>query len=126
MFFMPVPGPRSRVKKIQDPRSGSASKNLSIFNPKNCSKAFGRILVCSSRIRIFFHTGCRIRIPDPDPGFGVPHGELFSEVSSGVVYPDSLNPDTDPDPAFQVNPDSDTRIQGFDDQKLKGKNTAIY
>ncbi len=45
--------------------------------------------------------------------------------------PDSLNPD--PDPAFQLNPDSDTdsdtdadptRIQGFDDQKLKKKNTA--
>jgi hypothetical protein len=35
-----------------------------------------------------------------------------------------------PDPAFQVNPDRDPdliRIQGFDDQKLKKKNTAkIY
>ncbi len=39
--------------------------------------------------------------------------------------PDSWNPDTDPDPAFQVNPDPDPiRIQGFDDQKLKEKNTA--
>jgi hypothetical protein len=42
------------------------------------------------------------------------------------VDPDSMNsdPDTDPDQAFQVNPDSDTdpiRIQGFDDQKLKKK-----
>jgi hypothetical protein len=42
------------------------------------------------------------------------------------VDPDSLNPD----PAFQVNPDSAAtdqdlvRIQGFDDQKLKIKNTA--
>jgi hypothetical protein len=45
-----------------------------------------------------------------------------------AVDPDSLNPD--PDPPFQVNPntdlDSDTdpdpsRIQGFDDQKLKKK-----
>ncbi len=36
---------------------------------------------------------------------------------------DSL--DTDPDPTFQVNPDPDPiRIQGFDDQKLKEKNTA--
>jgi hypothetical protein len=36
------------------------------------------------------------------------------------VDPDSLNPDpdTDPGPAFQVNPDQ-IRIQGFDDQKLK-------
>ncbi len=43
--------------------------------------------------------------------------------------PDSLNPDMDPDPAFQVNPDTDpdpTRIQGFDDQKLKEKNTADF
>jgi hypothetical protein len=41
------------------------------------------------------------------------------------VDPDSLNPDPDgdPDPAFQVNPDL-IRIQGFDDQKLKKKNSA--
>ncbi len=31
---------------------------------------------------------------------------------------DSLNPDPDKDPAFQVNPDPD-QIQGFDDQKFK-------
>jgi hypothetical protein len=34
-----------------------------------------------------------------------------------AVDPDSLNRDTDPDPAFQVNPDP-----GFSDQKLKKKN----
>ncbi len=33
------------------------------------------------------------------------------------------DPDTDLDPAFQVNPDP-IRIHGFDDQKLKKKNTA--
>jgi hypothetical protein len=39
------------------------------------------------------------------------------------VDPGSLNPD--PDPAFQVDPDPDPiRIQGFDDQKSKKKNTA--
>ncbi len=33
-----------------------------------------------------------------------------------------LNPDTDSDAAYQVNPDPDPiRIQGFDDQKLKKK-----
>jgi hypothetical protein len=37
------------------------------------------------------------------------------------VAPESLNPD--PDPAFQENPDP-IRIQGFDDQKLKEKNTV--
>jgi hypothetical protein len=43
------------------------------------------------------------------------------------VDPNSLNPDqnTDPDLAFQVNPVLDPiRIQIFDDQKLKKKNTA--
>jgi hypothetical protein len=45
---------------------------------------------------------------------------LFVGVSR-AVDPDSLNPD----PAFQVNPDLDpVRIQGFDDQKVKKKNTA--
>jgi hypothetical protein len=39
-------------------------------------------------------------------------------VYSRAVDPDSLNPDTDQDPAFQVNP---IRIQSFDDQKLKEK-----
>jgi hypothetical protein len=39
------------------------------------------------------------------------------------VDPDLLNPDTDP--AFQVNPDSDSDpIQGFDDQKLKKEKTT--
>jgi hypothetical protein len=28
--------PGSKVKKISDPASGSALKNLCIFNPKNC------------------------------------------------------------------------------------------
>jgi hypothetical protein len=36
-----------------------------------------------------------------------------------------VDPDTDPDPAFQVNPGfpDPIRIQGVDDQKLKKKNT---
>jgi hypothetical protein len=38
---------------------------------------------------------------------------------------DSLNPDPDTDPTIKVNPDPDPiRIQGFDDQKLKKKNTT--
>ncbi len=44
--------------------------------------------------------------------------------------PDSLNPgpDTNPDPAFQVNPDpypDPIRVQGFDDQKQKKINTDL-
>jgi hypothetical protein len=35
-FFIPDPG--FRVNKIPDPGSGSASKNLRIYNPKNFSK----------------------------------------------------------------------------------------
>jgi hypothetical protein len=42
-------------------------------------------------------------------------------VYSRAVDPDSLSPDTDQDPAFQVNP---IRIQGFDDQKLKKKKNS--
>ncbi len=34
--------------------------------------------------------------------------------------PDSLNPDTDTGPTFQVNPDP-SPIQGFDDQKMNKK-----
>ncbi len=46
-----------------------------------------------------------------------------------LLNPDLLNPVKDPDPALQVNTDPDMdpdpiRIQGFDDQKLKEKNTA--
>jgi hypothetical protein len=43
-------------------------------------------------------------------------------ITSRAVDPDSLHPDTDPDPAFKVNPDPDPiRIQGCYDQKLKKK-----
>jgi hypothetical protein len=38
------------------------------------------------------------------------------------VDPNSLNPDTDPDPVFQLNPDP-IRIMDFDDQKREKKNT---
>jgi hypothetical protein len=47
------------------------------------------------------------------------------DIVCRAVDQDLLNQDTDP--AFQVNPDSDpTRIQGFDDQKLKKENTANF
>jgi hypothetical protein len=77
-MFNPDPGseffhPGSRVKKIPDPGFGSTSKNLSIFNPKNC--------VLSSRKydsgysnRIWILMFYPSRIPDlevkkaPDPG----------------------------------------------------------
>jgi hypothetical protein len=53
------------------------------------------------------------------------YGKLFCRA----VDPDSMNPD--PDTAFQVNQDPDTdpdtiRIQGFDVQKLKKKNTSEF
>jgi hypothetical protein len=50
-----IPDPGSRVKKIPDPGSGPASKNLSIFNPKNCSQALGNMF--------------RDFIPDPNLDF---------------------------------------------------------
>ncbi len=65
IFFHPgsqMQGTRSRIpdpgNKIPDPGSGSASKNLSIFNPKKADTKFSKIRSeCSSRI--------------PDPGSGV-------------------------------------------------------
>jgi hypothetical protein len=50
-----IPDPRSRVKKIPDPGSESASKNLSIFNPKNGFSALENM------------------IPDVHPGSGSWH-----------------------------------------------------
>jgi hypothetical protein len=37
-----IPDPGSMLKKIMD--SGSASKNFSIFNPKNCFLALGKMI----------------------------------------------------------------------------------
>jgi hypothetical protein len=46
--------PGSRVKKVPDPGSGSATRKLSIFNPKK--------LILSSRK---YDPGCLFRITDP-------------------------------------------------------------
>jgi hypothetical protein len=71
-MFIPDPG-----CEVFHPGSGSTSKNLSIFNPKKCFQALGKVILDvhpGSRIRIFIlHPGSRIqkskkhRIPDPDP-----------------------------------------------------------
>jgi hypothetical protein len=53
---------RFRFKKIPDPGSGSASKNLSIFNLKTVSNSRKYDPGCSSRILIL------IFFPIPDPG----------------------------------------------------------
>jgi hypothetical protein len=34
----------SRIQGHKDPVSGSASKNLNIFNPKNCFQALGKVI----------------------------------------------------------------------------------
>jgi hypothetical protein len=71
--------PGSRVDNISDPGSGSASKNLSIFNPKKLYYVLKnkiRDIHLGSWIWIFFHPRSWIRIPDPgvkkapDPGSG--------------------------------------------------------
>ncbi len=57
--------PGSRVKKLPDPGSESAAKNLSIFNPNNCFKSSRKNdSGCSSRIRILIFYPSRI----PDSG----------------------------------------------------------
>ncbi len=54
--------PGSRVKKILDPGSGSASNNLNIFNSKNYFEAL-RIM-----IRVFIPDPDLDFLPIPDPG----------------------------------------------------------
>jgi hypothetical protein len=53
----------SRVKQIPGPGFGSASRNFSIFNPKNCFENISRDVHPGSRIQ----GSKRHRIPDPDP-----------------------------------------------------------
>jgi hypothetical protein len=73
---------------IPDPGSGSASKNLSIFNPKNCFQAPGKMIWD-------VHLGSRIRtfpIPDPrvkkatDPGSRTLETGIFLYVRYGTEY----------------------------------------
>jgi hypothetical protein len=68
-----------RIQDQKDP--GSASKNLIIFNPKNCFLALGNMIWdVHPGFRIFLHPGSgsriqrskkdeRHRIPDPDPQY---------------------------------------------------------
>jgi hypothetical protein len=61
-----MPDLRSKVKKAPDP--GSATQNLSIFNPKNCKQDLG------NTIRDVYPGSVFFSIPDPgvqkarDPG----------------------------------------------------------
>jgi hypothetical protein len=52
----------SRIQVQKDPGSGSASKNLSKFSPKNCFKLWEKL---SGR---FIPDPDFFLIPDPDPG----------------------------------------------------------
>ncbi len=78
-----IPDHGSRVKKISDPRTESATKNLSIFNQKNCFQDLG------NTIRdIHPGSGSRIkgvkkyRIPDQDPQHCV---QVYSTKSLRIV-----------------------------------------
>ncbi len=60
-----IPDPGSRVKKITDPGSGSASKNLSILNLKTVSKLSEKLsgmFIPDLELNFFVS-----RIPHPDP-----------------------------------------------------------
>ncbi len=69
---------RIQIKKIPDPRSGSASKNLSIFNPNHCFQALKNIFrdVHPGSGSWFFYPS---RIPgirkSPDPGVRIHNTE---------------------------------------------------
>ncbi len=57
--ILSIPDPRSSVKKIPDPGSGSTSKNLSFINAKKCFLALGNT----------YDPGCPgIFLPIPDSG----------------------------------------------------------
>jgi hypothetical protein len=62
-----IPDPSSRVTNILDPGSGSASKNLSILNPKNSENG--------------------MPFPDPDPDFFF-HPGSRGQKSTGSRIPD--------------------------------------
>jgi hypothetical protein len=87
-FFLP--GCRIRIFSIPDPNfsipaTGSASKNLSILNPKNCFLALGnmtRFVHPGSRIPILIFYPSRIpdprvkKAPDPGSGFATLDGDM--------------------------------------------------
>jgi hypothetical protein len=56
------PSRTAPCKKAPEFGSGSATKNLSIFNPKNCYQAFGNM------IRNVYPGSGIFSIPDADPG----------------------------------------------------------
>jgi hypothetical protein len=78
---MLIPDPRSRVKKIPDPGSRSASKNLSIFNPKNCFLRSRK-----------YDPGCSSLIPDRDLDF-----LYLSRIPGSIMHRIS-----DPDPQHWI------------------------
>jgi hypothetical protein len=73
----------ARIPGQKDP--GSASKNLNIFNPKNCFYALEKMIwVVNPGSGFFSHSRSRIRIPDPtaqkapDPGSATLAGSYMS------------------------------------------------
>jgi hypothetical protein len=66
--------PGSRVDKIPNPGSGSASKNLNIYSPKNVSKL-------SQKWSVMF-------IPDPDPIFPPSRIRIQGSKKHRIPYPD--------------------------------------
>jgi hypothetical protein len=77
-----IQDPGSRDKKIPDPGSGSASKNLSIFNTKKLFLSSRKYDPgCSSRIRIqIFYPS---RIPDPGVKKADPQHWMSDRLLSG-------------------------------------------
>ncbi len=71
-----IPDPGSQIQGQKDSGSGSAAKNLNIFNPKNCFKALGKNCPgYHSWIGILIFYPSRIPYPGvkkaPDPGYRI-------------------------------------------------------
>jgi hypothetical protein len=108
-----IPDPGSRVKKIPDPGSGSASKNLRIFNPKFFSKLSDPDLdflpIPEPGSRGQKGTGSRIQIRNIDPAFSDSFrsfGSVRQPFPSKAKFLNFIDPDidsTEPIPAFKIN-----------------------
>ncbi len=93
-------------------------KKFHVFQPNFYSPIFG-----FQRQQLGQRVSGKFQQMDPaDMGGKIGGTTRFIIGFRWAVDPDSMNPDPDTDPAFQVLTDPDSiRIQGFDDQKLKKK-----
>jgi hypothetical protein len=107
-----------QIKEVKMPPHIKKIKKFHVFQPNFYSPIFG-----FQRQQLGQRVSGKFQQMDPaDMGGKIGGTTRFIIGFRWAVDPDSMNPDPDTDPAFQVLTDPDSiRIQGFDDQKLKKK-----